>query len=569
MINQEISDIFREIADILEIKGANVFRVRAYLRAAQNIEGLSKDLKQLAKEGRLSEISGIGPDLSAKIKEYLETGKISMLKAIKKTIPAGLLDLLKIPTVGPKTTKLLYEKLKIKNIPGLESAIAKGKLKGIPGIKEKTIENIQKGIQVFKRGKERLTISQASNIAQECLEFLKDIPEAKNITPAGSLRRRKETIGDIDILLTSAKPEKIMQLFTKMPMVKDVLAQGQTKSAIRTKEDIQIDCRVVEAKSFGAALLYFTGSKNFNIKIRHIAIQKGLKINEYGAFRNERLLAGRTEEEMFKLLGMEFVPPEMREDNGEIELSLKFRLPRLVEISDLKGDLHAHSHWSDGINSIEEMALAAKALGYSYIAITDHSQSLKIARGLSIADLEKKRKEIEGINDKLGNFRVLFGTEVDIDAQGKLDYPEYILREFDIVVAAIHTGFKQSKTQLTRRMVSACKSKHVNIIAHPTGRLWGQREAYDIDLDEILKAAHDTNTALEINSFPQRLDLNDVSCRRAKEKGVKICINTDAHTTNGLSAMQFGVSVARRGWLSKENILNTLSLKSLLVALKK
>jgi len=569
MKNLEISAVFREITKILEIKGDNPFRIRAYERAAQNIEGLAEDIEVFIRDDRLMDIPGIGKDLANKIKEYILTGKIKAYGDLKKTIPKGLLDLLNIPSVGPKTAKLLYEKLKIKDISDLERAIKKNKLQGIFGIKEKTIENISKGIEVLKRGRERMTLSQAIQVADEFVSALKTLPEISRLSVAGSLRRKKETVRDIDILVISQKPQKIMDVFSRLPNVGTVLAKGETKSSVRTKDDVQVDCRVEEEKSFGAALLYFTGSKNFNIKLRQLANKLGLKINEYGVFRKDKFVCGRTEEEIFKILNMPYIEPELREDNGEIELAQKFQLPHLIELKDLKGDLHVHSKWSDGGNSIEEIVEVARKRGYSYIAITDHSQSLKVAGGLSIADLKKKKQEIDKINSKLKDFRVLYGTEVDIDSYGKLDYNDGLLKEFDVVVAAIHTGFKQSKLQLTKRLVRATQNKYVHIIAHPTGRLWGTRDAYDIDIDEVLKAARDTNTHLEINAFPQRLDLNDLDCRRAKEIGAKLVIGTDAHTTEELATMKLGVSVARRGWLTKNEVINTLSLEELLRALKK
>jgi DNA polymerase (family 10) len=576
MKNLEIAQIFRDIAKILEIKGDNPFRIRAYERAAQNIEGLTEDVENLIKEEELTEIPGIGEDLADKIKEIAKTGRLKQFEELKRSIPEGLLDLLDIPSIGPKTAKLFYEKLRIKNISDLEEAIKKNKLKGIFGIKEKTIENISKGIEILKRGKERMTLPHASLLADEFVNALKKIPQVKMISTAGSLRRQKETVRDIDILVISDKPEKVMDTFVKMPSVKDVIAEGETKSSVRTKDDVQIDCRVVEEKSFGAALLYFTGSKNFNIKMRQIAIKKNLKINEYGVFsakgygqKQERFVAGRTEEEIFRLLGMSYIEPELREDTGEIELAQKFKLPRLIMLKDVKGDVHAHSKWSDGGNSIEEVAKAAKDLGLSYIALTDHSQSLKVAHGLSPEDLKKKSQEIGRLNKKMSNFRILYGTEVDIDSDGKIDYKDQILKEFDVVIAAIHSGFKESKAKLTKRIISACKNRYVHIIAHPTGRLWGVRQAYDLDLDKIFKVAKDTNTHLEINAFAQRLDLNDIHCRGAKEMGVKLAIGTDAHQLEQLQAIRFGVSVARRGWLSKDDVINTLGVEEFLKAIKK
>ena len=569
MKNLEIVKIFREIANILEIKGGNVFRIRAYERAAQNIEGLTQDLDDFIKEDRLTDIPGIGSDLSKRIKEFAVTGKIKVYEEVKKSIPKGLLELLDIPSVGPKTAKLLYEKLNIKNIANLEAALKKGKLKGIFGIREKTIENILKGIEVLKRGKERMTLAQAMLVAQEFISALEKMPEVKKISPAGSLRRKKETVRDIDILVISARPQKVMDVFIGLPSVKEVLAKGKTKASVRTKNDIQLDCRVVDEESFGAALLYFTGSKTFNIKLRMIAQKLGLKINEYGIYKKEKYLFGKTEEGIFKLLGMPYIEPELREDNGEIELAQKFRLPDLIRLEDIKGDLHVHSNWSDGENSIEEMAKACQRKGYSYAAITDHSQSLKVAGGLSISDLKKKRQEIDKVNKKLKGFRILYGTEADIDSQGNLDYKDEVLKEFDLVVAAIHSGFKQSRQQLTKRIIKACQNRYVHIIAHPTGRLWGLRDAYDLDFEQICKVAKDTNTNLEINSFSERLDLNDLNCRRAGEIGVKIAINTDAHSIQQLRAMELGISVARRGWLSASDVINTLGVEELLKKIKK
>ena len=583
MKNLEVAQVFRDIAKILEIKGDNPFRIRAYERAAQNIDGLTEDIEVFIKEERLTDIPGIGKDLSERIKEFVLTGKIKIYEDLKKSVPEGLLDLLNIPSVGPKTAKLLYEKLKIKNISSLESAIKKNKLRGIFGIKEKSIENILKGIAILKKGKERMTLAQATLVAEEFVRALEKLPEVKKISSAGSLRRQKETIRDIDILVVSDKPQKAMDVLVKIPSVKDILAEGETKCSLRTKDDVQVDCRVVEQKSFGAALLYFTGSKNFNIKLRKLAIKKRLKINEYGVFsatklggsandyggKKEKFVAGKTEQEIFKLLGLSYVEPEMREDAGEIELAQKFKLPNLIELRDLKGDLHVHSNYSDGGNSIEEMATACRKRGYSYVAITDHSQSLKVAGGLSLAELKKKRREIDKINKGLKNFRILYGTEVDIDSEGKIDYKNEVLKEFDLVVASIHTGFKQAREQLNKRIIKACSNKCVHIIAHPTGRLWGVREAYDIDLDKILKVARETNTHLEINAFPQRLDLNGIQARRAEEIGVKLAISTDAHESLQLEAIKFGVAVARRGWLTRDGVVNTLPLDEMLKTLKK
>ncbi|MDD5348409.1 MAG: DNA polymerase/3'-5' exonuclease PolX [Candidatus Omnitrophica bacterium] len=570
MKNKLVSDIFRHIAEILEIKGENVFRIRAYQRAADTIEGIPEDIEQFVTEGRLTEIPGIGTDLAAKITELVSTGKLKFYEDLQETVPESVLQLLAIPDVGPRTAALLYERLKIKNIDDLERAISAGRLSGIPGIKDRTIENIRKGIAFLKRGRERMPLARALQVADGFVSALKRIEDVEQLSFAGSLRRSKETVRDIDILVVSSKPAKVMDAFIGAADKSQVLAKGETKASIRTAEDIQVDCRVVEKRSYGAALLYFTGSKDFNIRLRMIAQKKGWKINEYGVFDGKgKLLAGATEDRIFKLFKMQYIEPELRENSGEIELALKDSLPRLIELKDVKGDLHCHSDYSDGGNSIEEMALAAQERGYSYVAISDHSQSLKVANGVSVTDLAKKKKEIESVNRKLKNFRVLFGTEVDIDPEGRIDYPDEVLKGFDIVVAAIHLGFKQPKEKLTLRLVRACANKYVHIIAHPTGRLWGTRDAYELDMQELMKAARDTNTALEVNSFPDRLDLNDGNCRLAKKSGVRICINTDAHAVGHLGSMPLGVAVARRGWLEAVDVLNTLPLEKLLKVIKK
>lgn len=574
MITKTIAQIFRDIAKILEIEGENVFRIRAYERAAGNVESLSEDIQDLINDGRLTDIPGIGADLAEKIKEIVKTGKLQFFENLKKTIPEGLLELLKIPSVGPKTARLFYEKLKIKSVQELEKAANDGSLLELEGIKKRTVENILKGIALMKKGRERMDLAAAAACANELIKELKEkVRGLKQISACGSLRRMKETVRDIDILVVSDSPQEVMNAFTALPQVKDITAQGAAKSSIITKENAQVDLRVVEERSFGAALIYFTGSKNFNIKIRQIAIKKGLKVNEYGVFilkkGKETYISGKAEEEVFKSLGLAYIAPELREDTGEIELAAKNRLPNLITLEDIKGDLHAHSEYSDGNNSILEMAHAARELGYEYLNMSDHSQGLKVAGGLSAQDLKKKREEVESLSSRLKNFKILFGSEVDIDSEGRLDYPDKILSEFDCVVAAIHGGFKQSKSQLTKRLVNACKNKNVDILAHPTGKLWGTREGYEIDFDEVFKAALDYGVAVEINSYPLRLDLNDVQCRRAKEKGLKIAISTDAHTADQLRYMRLGVATARRGWLSKDDVINTLSYNELMRVFKK
>jgi len=561
--NQEISNIFRQIAEILEIKGANRFRVNAYERAARNIEAIPEDIGLFMKGNRLRTIPGIGRELEKKIKEIVLSGGLNYLEELKKEVPEGLIDMLNVPGIGPKTVRLLHERLGIQDLVMLERMAHAGRIKGLPGMKEKTEENIIRGIELLKRGRDRMDLKTAAGVADAFINRLKRLNEVEDINPAGSLRRMKDTVRDIDILISSKKAEKVMDTFTDLSDVKDIVAKGPTKSSVITKDGIHVDVRVVENSSYGAALMYFTGSKAHNIKLRQLAIKHGLKLNEYGVFKGKKRIAGKTEEEMYKRLKLPYIIPELREDRGELEAAIKGRLPRPVGLEDIKGDLHTHSRFSDGASSIEELVLKAGRLGYEYIAVTDHSQGLKIAGGLDRMQLKAKMKEIERIRRKYGNIKILFGTEVDIGFDGALDYPDDILKEMDLVIGAIHSGFKQSRQRLTRRIIKACQNKYVNIIAHPTGRLWGAREPYEIELEEILRVARETHTALEINSFPQRLDLNDINCRTAKDFGVRLTINTDAHSADQLEMMKFGVSVALRGWLEKTDILNTLPFKKL------
>ncbi len=577
MRNQEVSRIFQEIARILDLKGENPFRVRAYEKAARNIESLGEDLEALWREGKLTSLSGIGKDLASKIEEILKTGTLSFYEELKKDTPSGLIAMMEIPGLGPRTVKTIYERLKIDNIDALEEAARKGLLRNIEGIKEKTEENILRGIRLIKEGKSRTPLYYALGVAQEFLEPLKRLKTVRAIEIAGSLRRRKDTVKDIDILTVSSNPQKVMDTFVSLEGVKEVLAKGETKSSIIARQrNMQVDLRVVEEKSFGAALLYFTGSRQFNIKLRTMALKHGYKINEYGIFLTSgrksaegKMVAGGDEKSIFQLFKMKVIPPELREDRGEIEAALKGKLPSIVSPHEIKGDLHVHSRYSDGTSTIEEIAKEALKRGYKFIAITDHSQSLKVAGGLDKKTVYRKLEEIKKLNQRIKGIRILCGTEVDILSDGRLDYPDSILKEFDVVIAAIHTGFKQSRKQLTRRILSACKSRYVHIIAHPTGRLWGTRESYDIDLEEIAKAACDNGVALELNCSYDRYDLNDEEVFRIKRKGLKFALGTDAHMLEQLKAMDLGVSIARRGWLTKGDLLNCMEVDKLLKWLRK
>jgi len=563
--NRDIAEIFANIADILEIQEENPFRIRAYRKAAETILGLSEDVKEIREKGKLEEIPGVGKDLAEKITEYLKTGKLKFYEKLKKGTPGAALELLSIPGIGPKTAKLLAVNLKVKSMADLEEKLLAGKFKDVPGVKEKTISNIIRGIGFVKKGKGRSPLGAVYPVAEEIIEALKKRCRIKRIEPAGSLRRMKETVRDIDILVTSKESKKIMNTFVKLPRVKDILAHGPTKSSVMTRENIQVDLRVVEDEGFGAAHMYFTGSKEHNIALRKTAMKAGCKLNEYGLFKEKtnKVLARKEEADIYKALGMACIPPEMREDTGEINLSLKNKLPKLLRLDDIKGDLHAHSTYSDGAASIEDMAKAAIKKGYEYLAITDHSRSLRIAGGLSEKELIRQIEEIRALNKKFNNFRILAGTEVDILPDGKLDFKDSILKELDFVVAAVHSGFKQPREKLTGRIIAAMENKYVNTIAHPTGRLMGTRDSYDVDLEKVFKAAGETKTYLEINAYPLRLDMTDAAVRRAKELGILATIGTDSHDTDHLDMMIYGVSVARRGWLSKKDVLNTRTLKEL------
>jgi DNA polymerase (family 10) len=570
MTNSEVARILGNIARLLEVKGDNPFRIRAYLRAAQNIEGLTQGLEGVLSEGRLREIPGIGKDLAEKIEEILSTGTCRYYKELLKEVPQGVLDVLEVPSVGPKTAKLFFERLGIDSLKSLQQAARTGRLKGLPGIQQKTVENILKGLDLVRQGKDRMDLLTATSVAEGFVRALERSPQVQNISVAGSLRRMKETVRDIDILVASRDPEGVLAAFVGLPQVKTILARGETKASVLTREDVQVDLRVIEADVFGAALLYFTGSKDHNIKLRQLAIRKKYKINEYGLFdARGRRLACATEAQMYQKLGLDYIAPELREDAGEVEAAGRHRLPCLLERAAIRGDFHVHTDYSDGQDTVEVMARRAAALGYKYVCLTDHSVSLKVANGLDRRRLEKKIKEIERVQRRLKGTRILLGSEVEIDSEGRIDYPVEILRRFDVVVAAIHSGFKQSQSQLTRRLLKACANKHVHIIAHPTGKLWKARDAYELDFREVFRAARETNTALEINAHPYRLDLCDTAARQAKENGVRLAISTDSHAADHLDYMRFGVGLARRAWLEKKDVLNTLGTDELLKTIKK
>jgi len=569
--NVEIARVFANIAKILSIKEENKFKIRAYEQVAATIENLPMEVETIYRAGKLKEIPGVGEAIAKKIGELIETGKLEYYENLKQTIPSGVLELLNVPEVGPRKAKLFYEKLGIDSITKLEEAALRHQLQNLPGMGKKAEENILRGIELYKKREERKLLGVALPIAEEIVDQLKSLREVNQISIAGSLRRRKETIGDIDILITSEKPEIVMNRFINLPQVKEVLAEGLTKSAILTHQDIHADLRVVAPDSFGAALQYFTGSKAHNIRLREMAVKEGLKINEYGVFRvnDDQKIAGKEEQEIYNILGLPMIMPELREDRGEFEAALNHQLPRLVNLEDINGDFHVHTRDSDGFNTMEEIIGKAREKGYQYIAITDHSQSLHIAGGLDEQRVLEQIRRIDEINQNISDFQILKGIEVDIKSDGTLDLSDSILQKLDLVIAAIHSGFKQEKEQLMERLTKAMRNPFVNIIAHPTGRVIGYREAYDVDIQEIIRLAAQTNTALEINASPERMDLNDIYVKSAKEQGVLLAIGSDAHQIHALDYMTYGIAIARRGWLEKGNLLNTLFLDDLKARLKK
>lgn len=571
MKNEEVAAFFDGIADLLELKNDNTFRIRAYRRAAQNVRSLSEDIEKVLDEGRLEELPGIGKDLADKIKEILTTGRLKAYEILQKKVPRIKLEMMSIPGVGPKKANVLYDELKVRSIGDLEIKAKAHKLSAIGGMGEKTEANILRGIDLVRRHSERTPLKDAMDIAASFTDGLEKAGCAKRIAISGSLRRMKDTVRDIDILVSSDNPAAVMNSFVKLPMVADVTAFGGTKSSILTKDRVQVDIRVIDNGSFGAALVYFTGSKAHNVRLRNIAKRSGLKLNEYGIFniKTGKPLAGRSEEDIYKALNLNFIPPELREDRGEIEASLAGELPALVKLKDINGDLHAHSDWTDGMQTLEELAISARKMGYQYIAVTDHSKSLRISNGLSEKQALNRIDRIEKLNSKLKGIRLLTGTEIEIKDDGSLDYDDEILKKFDIVVAAIHSGFKQSSEKLTQRILRAIDNKYVHIIAHPSGRLMGSRDPFKVDFERIFDAACERGVCMEINASRLRLDLDDIGARAAKEAGVKIALGTDAHAFEHFNYMELGVAIARRGWLTKKDIINTMDLSDLLKFLHK
>jgi len=591
MVNQEIAKIFYEIADYLEMDNV-AFKPFAYRKAAINLETMEGDVEEIYKKDGvkgLQNIPGVGKNIAEHIEEYLKTGKIQYYQRFKKKIPIKLEEIIAVEGVGPKRAKILYQKLGIKNLKDLEKQAKSHKIASLFGFGEKTEKNILEGIVFLKKSKGRFLLGDIMPKAREIYEKLKNLKEAERIEIAGSLRRKKETIGDVDFLAISKNPAPIMDFFVKLPGVIKVWAKGATKASVRIgigfdpvrkkfSNGVDMDIRVVPKKSFGAALQYFTGSKEHNIETRKIAMDKGLKLSEYGLFRGQRMVASQTEEDIYKALDMDWMEPELRENQGEIEASLRqaqgkpFGLPKIIGYSDIKGDLHVHSDWDGGVNSIEELAKAAQKLGYEYLGISDHTKFLRIEKGLDEKKIILRNKEIDKLNEKFKvqglKFKVLKGCEANILNDGSIDIKDDVLAQLDYVMAGIHSNIKMPRAKMTERMIGAMKNKNVDIISHPTGRLINKRDEYQIDFEAILKVAKETGTILEIDSYPERLDLNDQNIRRAKGAGVKMIINTDSHQKDQMRFMEFGVAQARRGWAEKEDIINCWPLEKLLSFLK-
>ena len=566
--NDAVEALLQEYADLLSISGGDAFRVRTYEKAARSIGGYHADLSTLDEKGILG-ISNVGKSIVGKVRQALETGTFEQLEELRERVPAGVREMISIPTLGPKKALMLYRDLRIASVQELADAIDEGRLAGIKGFGPKTEENILRGISVMQQSGQRVQLGVATELAEDFVAELKAVRGCTKCTYAGSLRRMAETVGDIDILVASDKPNPVMEAVVHLSGVERVIARGDTKTSIRTTEGLQVDVRVVSPSVWGAALQYFTGSKAHNIRTREIAVRKGLKLSEYGLFEAEsgKLIVAETEEEVYERLGLPWIPPALREDRGEIEAGLRGELPDLLQLKQIRGDLHTHTNLTDGLASLEEMIAAARRLPYAYYAITDHAPNLYMQR-MTDQKMLAQRKRLEQLRTE-GKLVLLHGTELNIDADGGVDWGPGFLEGFDVRVASVHTEFNQSKDEMTRRIVRACENPFVNIIGHPTARLIGKRPPVEFDLDEVFKAAARTGTALEVNSFPDRLDLRDEHIMWAKRHGAKFSVDTDAHSTVHLPFMRYGVGTAQRGWLTRDDVINAWPLGRLRKFLQK
>jgi len=562
--NAEIADRFEHLADLLELEGANPFRVRAYRNAARFIRGHAHSLAEMLEEGAdLAELPGIGADLADKVATLVRTGRLPLLDQLAARVPAPLVAMTRIEGLGPKRAQALYRALKIRSLEDLARAARSGRIRELPGFGVRTEQLIAERAARVASAEQRLRLADAEQVAGPLVTWLRGIDGVQRVEVAGSFRRRRETVGDLDVLLGVARGAKVMGRVVRYEDVADVSAQGTTRATLRLRNGLQVDVRVVPAVAFGAALHYFTGSKAHNIAVRKLAAARGLKLNEYGLFRGERRIGGRTEQEVFDAVGLPLIPPELREDRGEIDAARRGRLPHLVQLGDLRGDLHCHSRATDGRDTIEAMARAAAARGYEYLSINDHSRHVKVAHGLDRRRLMEQVRAIDRLNTRLDGIVVLKSVEVDILDDGRLDLPDGVLKELDFTVCAIHYGFGYGRVRQTERILRAMDNPHFSILAHPTGRLLGAREPYELDLERVLEAARDRGRIMELNAQPERLDLDDRGCRLARELGVKVAISTDAHRVADLDLMRFGVDQARRGWLEPDDVVNTRPLAEL------
>jgi len=562
--NADIAAAFDEIADRLEIQGANPFRIRAYRNAARTLGELPQEARALLAKGEdLTHLPGIGDDLAAKVREIVETGHCSLLDRLRRELPPAVTELLQIPGLGPKRVKALYHDLEVETVEQLYRAARDGRIRALPGFGEKTELNILQAVEAHVSQSRRFKLAVAAQYADALTGYLGAVPGIGQVTVAGSFRRMRETVGDLDILVTPSHDSPVIARFTAYDEVADVLSAGTTRASVVLKSGLQVDLRVVDAASYGAALQYFTGSKAHNIAIRRIAQKRGLKINEYGVFRGDARIAGEDETSVYKSVGLPWIPPELREDRGEIEAAHDGRLPRLVEFSDLRGDLHAHTRASDGHDCLREMALAAKDLGLEYLAITEHSRHLTVAHGLDPLRLARQCEEIDRLNAELNGITLLKGIEVDILEDGSLDLPDDVLGRLDLVIGAVHSQFHLTRAKQTARILRAMDHPHFTMLAHPSGRLLDRREPYDVDMLRIVRHAKARGCFLELNAHPERLDLLDSHCLMAKQEGVLVSVNSDAHSRFDFANLQYGVGQARRGWLEKDDVLNTRPLAEL------
>jgi DNA polymerase (family 10) len=568
--NADIAARFEEIADRLEIQGANPFRIRAYRNAARTLGELPQEARALLEKGEdLTRLPGIGADLATKVREIVDTGRCSLLERLRRELPPAVTELLRVPGLGPKRVKALYHDLDVQTVEQLYRAARDGRIRALPGFGEKTELNILQAVEAHASKTHRFKLAVAAQYADALTAFLEAVPGVKQVTVAGSFRRMRETVGDLDILVTAAANSPVMPRFIAYDEVADVLSAGSTRASVVLKSGLQVDLRVVAQQAYGAALHYFTGSKAHNIAIRRIAQKLGLKVNEYGVFHGSERIAGDDEASVYATVGLPYIPPELRENRGEIEAARGGRLPDLVELADLRGDLHAHTKATDGHDSLRDMALAAKAMGLEYLAITEHSRHLTVARGLDPLRLARQCDEIDRLNPELDGIVLLKGIEVDILEDGSLDLPDEVLGRLDLVVGAVHSQFHLSRARQTARILRAMDHPHFTLLAHPSGRLLEQREPYDVDMLRIIRHAKERGCFLELNAHPERLDLLDTHCQMAKEEGVLVSVNSDAHSIFDFSNLKYGVGQARRGWLETDDVLNTRPLAALQRLLKR